>query len=623
MQRAQPQRRRVPAPPWTVDPETEPVLARPGSLAHAVSHVLRASTAQAPPSDDRAAVEAESGTPVDAVTHRGPAVDRTLSPWNTPAATVGHDILLSDDAGSADVRHELRHVIQAGNQASDLGKEMSLGQVDDPEERGTAAVGGSSPQVIRRAPPRVATPAWPPAPTPPEAYAPTGGRRDAEGNILAQSPAGTWYLAEAPGRIDFPIRDGYDYRLLPPNPNGSYRALYAECLRVRDVQAAVATRLKGNGKYWFAKVYYYVTVHELEKLEDGAYQYPHMKMQEVIQFFNTYQANLATWEGDRTSLEPNWAAAFSAAESAPNRYSESLEVKNALLPSIEAHIRFDLPRAIAAVYTTHYAGVPGASLRAFQGDFYAMASVFDQANTDLSEEIDDAGTDFNPTNWQPAGDVAFPFLFSVSKEREMAWEKAEIIASSSRTGVGLDPRLRSTMGAAHPNWSPFDVDDSTIRGYDWLTQPGLRQDTQPGPMPLPPPTPEPAFRLYFRLNRPDREMELADAVRLDQDLRPLLRLAGWLRSVSGAYIVLDGHASSEGTEFDNDNLASARGFLVEHFLFRASADLKHNTIIQAPQGETGASPTPAWRYVGVTVLWPGHRKDTTWPPADRPPSEAR
>jgi hypothetical protein len=43
-----------------------------------------------------------------------------------------------------------------------------------------------------------------------------------------------------------------------------------------------------------------------------------------------------------------------------------------------------------------------------------------------------------------------------------------------------------------------------------------------------------------------------------QDLRPLFLLAGWLRQVSGAVIVLNGHASSEGEEYLNANLSSAR-----------------------------------------------------------------
>jgi outer membrane protein OmpA-like peptidoglycan-associated protein len=79
-------------------------------------------------------------------------------------------------------------------------------------------------------------------------------------------------------------------------------------------------------------------------------------------------------------------------------------------------------------------------------------------------------------------------------------------------------------------------------------------------------------------------MQLADAVRRGQDLRPLLDLAHWLRRVTGAVIVFSGHASSEGAESLNHNLAISREDVVEFFLFRASADLKNNRIPSQPAG---------------------------------------
>jgi hypothetical protein len=409
---------------------------------------------------------------------------------------------------------------------------------------------------------------------------------------------------------------------LPLNPNASFAALRAECIRVLGAQEATAARLKGNGKYWFARVYYYVTLHELENIDRGIYQYPHMKMQEVIHFNTTYATNLAAWESGRQA-EPNWQAAFAAAESSSSWLGASKSIGNALLPSMEAHIRFDLPRAIAAVYELHYAGLPGASLDEFSHDFFAMSSVFDRANEDLSAEIDKAGNDWNPANWKPVGDVGFVlFYFLVDLEREMAWEKAGTVISSGGSSSATERRLHSVLRAMHPNLHPFEVNDRTIRGYDWQHQPGARPDVQPGPANLPaPPPPAIPSRLYFQLNRPDGDTELADAVRRDQDLRPLLQLADWLRQVSGAVIILNGHASSEGPEHVNANLAVERTELVHYFLFRAGADLSHNKVLRLSEGERGASATPEWRFVGITILWPGHAKQTVWGTVSRLPSE--
>lgn len=557
-----------------------------------------------------------------AVVHRGPEVDAALERWQAGAATVGRHVFLPDNAPPAIQRHEAMHAVQARDDV-DLGRPVVMGSHTAPEERGVGQASGSDPQVLRRYPPRVETPAWPPQATPPAAYGPTGVRHDSEGNLV-QEANGHWYVASAP-QLTFPIARGYRYQLLPLNPNASFRTLHRQTEQVRDQQLATANRLRGTGRYWFARVYYFVTVHELEHIDRGVYQYPHMKMQEVIAFNTTYMANLNAWEsGDRSGVEPNWRRAFEAADHPGSWMGASKEIANALLPAMQAHIRFDLPRAIAAVFATHYAGIPGTSVDDFRADFFAMASVFDRAAADLNPEIEAAGTNWNPANWQWAGDIAFPFIFHVPGEREHAWEKAQIISGFSGSDADLARRLRSNITARHPNWSDFEVNGEDVRGYRWGHQPGIRRDEQPGSVHQPAPAlPTIPRRLYFRLALPDGDMQLADAVRRDQDIRPLLDLAQWLRRVSGAVIMLEGHASSEGAEHSNHNLSAAREDAIEYFLFRASADLTNNRIRHSPQGERGAQPTPDWRYVEITVVLPGFAKETSWPTASRLPSEAR
>lgn len=440
---------------------------------------------------------------------------------------------------------------------------------------------------------------------------------------------GRWYLAEsARPQLTFPIAGGYKTQLIPPNPNQAFTRLHANVEAIRDAQLATATSLKGDPKYWFAKVYYFVTKFELDAIDRGAYLYPHMKLQEVELFNATYAANLAAWQaGDLGNVEENWKAAFATADGSQSGVqqflSESMAIKNALLPSMEAHIRFDLPRALAAAYNAHYSGIPHTSLDDFRTDFFAMGPVFDQANEALAPEIDEEGTDFNPSNWGWVGDLGFPFLFSVGLERDHAWEKAEMI--SKGTGMPLDSlksRMRAYMGAAHPNSDPFEVDGTDVAGYDWQHQPGVGTDTQPPPGHGPPPLLPPGFpmRLFFRLDKPDGPTELADAVRRDQDLEPLVRLAEWTRLVRNAVIRLEGHASSEGPEYSNDNLAVARGDLLEFFLFRASADIDNNMMIQTPSGQVGSSATKEFRYVDITVPSLGVSKQQVWSPASDLPA---
>jgi hypothetical protein len=426
--------------------------------------------------------------------------------------------------------------------------------------------------------------------------------------------------------VAFPIAPGYDYRLLTINPTASYNALHRRCGDIRDEQLHTAQRLKGDHKYWFAKVYHFVTKFSLEDMRSGVYQYPHMKMQQIALFHETYARNLAAWEaGNRGDVEANWKRAFAAADDAESvLLGASRTVGNALQASMEAHIRFDLPRAIAAAYTTHYEGIPGASIARFRGDFFAMGSVFERAQVALNGEIDDAGTDFWPFNWEGLGEAVFPFFFHVGLEREMAWEKAEIIARSARLGApALERTLRAAMGARHPNLSPFDVEGDNVRGYGWMSQPGLRSDA-PGLHPLQRPAPSPPFlslTLYFRLDRPRGGEPLEDVVRPGQDLQPLVDLAEWSRGVRDSVILLSGHASSEGTEVGNRNLALARAQLVEFFLWRASADLDHNNPVTLNLAEAGAEATAAWRKVVITVI-PGVSKEQVLPSNRTLPSEA-
>ena len=41
-----------------------------------------------------------------------------------------------------------------------------------------------------------------------------------------------------------------------------------------------------------ARVYGFVTQYTLDDIDNGTYQYPHMKMQQIIHFHETYERNL-------------------------------------------------------------------------------------------------------------------------------------------------------------------------------------------------------------------------------------------------------------------------------------------------------------------------------------------
>ena len=131
--------------------------------------------------------------------------------------------------------------------------------------------------------------------------------KDAEGNALGVGKRP--YLLQEPQGWNRSAR-GFKPSLLPPNPMATYLTLMAQVEAVHKVQRETAERLKTSldMKYWFARVYEYVTESELAAIRANRYMYPHMKMQEVIAFQETYATNLKAWEGGvRTQVETKLA----------------------------------------------------------------------------------------------------------------------------------------------------------------------------------------------------------------------------------------------------------------------------------------------------------------------------
>jgi hypothetical protein len=159
----------------------------------------------------------------------------------------------------------------------------------------------------------------------------------------------------------------------------------------------------------------------------------------------------------------------------------SQEVLKALLPSMQAHIRFDLPRAVASAFETHYQGIPGMSLADFQADFARMGPVFERAQANLMPEVDAfCDRDFRPDpgGWHWLQGVGFPFMFNIPMERQQTWEKAAAIVGGHLRDIATQPemqrRLRAYITAAHPysGSDAFEVDGTAVDSYDWNTQPG-------------------------------------------------------------------------------------------------------------------------------------------------------
>lgn len=422
--------------------------------------------------------------------HQGGAAGEASRALGASAFAFGNAVAFAGEPDLHTAAHEAAHVIQ---QRGGVQLKGGIDQAGDPHERHADAVAdavvagrsavplldayscaGGSPVVQRKN--TITTPDGLPDPPPPATIPPPTGESsvDAEGNKIVQD-GGHWHLAEPPKSLSFPIAPGFRYQLLPINPNTAYAALRARVVAIRAEQLAYVNGLKGDMKYWFARVYYFVTTHELAAIDAGTYLYPHMKMEEVAQFHAAYKANIDAWQaGNKSKVEAHWKKAFESAEreNGGTWYKpRSMELMAALLPSMEAHIRFDLPRAIAACYVLHYAGIPGTSINDFKRDFDAMGPVFDRAQASLLGEIKDDTWLIDPGHYGGVQDLGFPFIFSVPQEREHTFEKASNLATSLQNGDSnkqFIATMRAETAGAHPfsGKDDFEVDGTDVgQGY--------------------------------------------------------------------------------------------------------------------------------------------------------------
>ena len=161
----------------------------------------------------------------------------------------------------------------------------------------------------------------------------------------------------------------------------------------------------------------------------------------------------------------------------PGCNPESVEILNSLLPSFQAHIRFDLPRAIASVYEREYAGIPNLSPSIFKPDFEAMSVVFNLASAAVGPEIAAACGYVDPGASAWLRDFGFPWMFDIALERRLTWDKAGLIIDAHLKGIITQPDVQRQLKAAIFASDPasagdtFEVDDITVELYDWNSQP--------------------------------------------------------------------------------------------------------------------------------------------------------
>lgn len=164
-------------------------------------------------------------------------------------------------------------------------------------------------------------------------------------------------------------------------------SLEANAAQILSAQRALADSLVGDPKYWFSRVYQYVTEEQLGFVRERA-THRAWVLRLLPVFHRFYVSNL---EAHRAGLRPEapWRVAFAAMDRA--KHGDGVAVIRGLLLGVRAHIEEDLPRALAEVWLDHYRGrCDYVRLRA---DYLRMADVFRIASSRLVAEM--------PPSWIP------------------------------------------------------------------------------------------------------------------------------------------------------------------------------------------------------------------------------
>jgi hypothetical protein len=288
-----------------------------------------------------------------------------------------------------------------------------------------------------------------------------------------------------------PVRD----RESPPNKHvvenqSTYLARKQMAQQTLQAQRTLAQSMldpSGNVvdyKYWFARVYSYVTENEILQADNGTFHYPSYVMLCVNYFDKIYVDNIKQWEaGNKTNVEEHWRQAFEECEE-----NEKITLLQAFLAagggaaggvltggntaamlgggalgnlagvvhdsvaslvvSMQAHIRYDLPRAEAWVFNSNYknpgaGGVNWANQGAhvetdnFLPDFMSMGPVFETAAAQMNDDMADKfGV---PVDLMPkiAQDLAMTYYFDadMATERADTWQRAEALESEGRSSA--------------------------------------------------------------------------------------------------------------------------------------------------------------------------------------------
>ncbi|MGH3677369.1 MAG: DUF5995 family protein [Mycobacterium sp.] len=166
-----------------------------------------------------------------------------------------------------------------------------------------------------------------------------------------------------------------------------------------------------DSRWWFTNSYVRTTEGAIEEADAGSFTDPLFIFRLITYFEKLYIDNVLAADEGRW-VEPHWQRAFDIAAHADARRRVFARMRNmeavpssirAVVASVvaasRAHVRFDLPRAMAWVQLNRPGGSGEGRIGTRIGDFMAMAAVFEQAT--LAANVDVARHTGLPVQFMP------------------------------------------------------------------------------------------------------------------------------------------------------------------------------------------------------------------------------
>lgn len=213
----------------------------------------------------------------------------------------------------------------------------------------------------------------------------------------AESPAG-----QGPGGCvetdKCGLKDFLDGAKTPEERQRRYED-FMKLLGVLGELAAYRERLLDGKDYidLFPTAYYHTTVNEMERIRRGEYQYPVEKMAQMLAFYDAYKVNRQNWDaGNVRGVEEHWRRHFQiAAEQNSGSAHFAWEVVTVLNSGVDAHVNYDLARAIRHAYQNRFdrGATPGQLLRDFDLTDRIFPQTVSKANADIAAAFSFNGFD--------------------------------------------------------------------------------------------------------------------------------------------------------------------------------------------------------------------------------------